>query len=214
MAAATAVRVDTSEFSAAMREYMRHSKRDFSEVLNQKGYSISMAAAKPCTKRASKAKIRSDLRKVNIYALTQLRQRQLGRAPFPREELRDAAKKYKQERIDAAGFLAAGWLSAVAVFARAIRKEPKEHAKKFLARFGYFRDGRPTGSGIACRPSWFPRAELSNMAFSRYTSTDRGKEFAASGLGMAISQEVKRMAEHLAKKLQTSANRYLARWRR
>ena len=213
MAAPVHIKVDTSEFSRAMREYMKYSKRDFGEVINQKGYSIAMAAARPFTKVATKSSVRKALSdKVMVGKIINAARGRKGEKGLYGKDMREAVKKFVQEHVDATNFLAAGWLSAVAVFARAIRRKPGVSALKFFAKFGYHKDGSPTGEGRAATiGTWFPQASLANMAFSRHTSTQNGVKFAEDGLRLAIAQEITRMAAHLAKKQQQIANRFSGR---
>jgi hypothetical protein len=52
------------------------------------------------------------------------------------------------------------------------------------------------------------------MAFARNTSTKNGIQFAEDGLRRAIAQEVRRMGEHIEKKLQATANQIAGRFLR
>lgn len=219
------IRVDASQFNAALRSYMQHSKRELSEVINQKAYSISMAAVS-MTKKANKAEIRRALN-AEIVGNRHVGPRRGTTGTGPRAallvnwnrgrknlpglyggEMREAVELKTQRRADGVNFLRAGWLPAVAKFARAIhpQRSPGANAKNFLNRFGYHGDGTPA------RPGTNPLATFYNMAFTRHTSTDAGYKYAADGLQRAIAQEISRMARHVAGKMQALSGRFALRF--
>jgi len=177
MAASTVhIRVDTQRLSNLFGQYLAVSKRSASEAINQKSYDITTIAVRT-TKRAGKAAIRRYLKgPSNTYppapAGAIILNWKLGKRGQPGlygDEMKAGLEKFIQRQADSINFLRAGWLAAVAIFARKIGRPVGANASKLLARFGYNH-----GDATVARPGLNPTARFANMAFSRHTSTDSG----------------------------------------
>ena len=206
------IKINTQEFQRVFKEYRKVSRRGLAEDLNQKAYSINIAAV-AITKRGSKSAIRKYLKSESrdyppapIAAILVNKRRGIGHGLYG-QRMKEEVNEFIRKQADSVNFLRAGWLSAVMVFAKAIGKAPGANAVRFLARFGY---GKYGGGEIA-RPGFNPTATFYNMAFSRDTSTNNGIRFAQQGLQRAVDQEAKRMAPYIARKMQERANKVVQR---
>jgi hypothetical protein len=207
--------VDTREFSAAVKEYMKHTKRDLAEVINQKYFSITTAAAK-MTHKAAAAQIRAELEEIVTAtngtsapraALLVNRNRYPG---LRGAEMEQAIERLKKNRASHIAFVRAGWLPAVASAARAIGKPPSGNAVRWENATAVNGTGK-LGGGTAAKESINPTAEFWNAAGDispKATKPGGAQDFAAAGLQSAISQEIGRMAAHVAQKLQGTANKF------
>ena len=205
--AAVEVRVDLREFNAAFRKYKAVSKRGIATDINQKAYSIVLAAF-GTTKEASKAQIRGSLRAPSrdyspapTAAILVNKKLGKGRGLYG-SEMRKAAAELIRKRANATHFLGAGWMPAMVVFAHAIRKKVGGRAAKFYRRYGK----RYGGGGVA-RPSLRPLAFFYYTASANKTSTDSGLKFAQEGLRRAIAQTMADMARYVARKMQQRSDR-------
>lgn len=217
------IKVDTREFQRALKQYREVSRRGLAEDINQKAYSV-MISAVALTKRGSKQNVRAYMHsasrknpdvEVAPILINWFRggggryHKAVGRGPgLYGQEMREKVSEYIRQQADSINFLRAGWLSAVAIFARAIGKAPGQNATKFLARFGF---GKYGGAEIA-KPGFNPTASFYNMAFSRWTSTKDGVRFAEEGLAKSIAQEVRRIGEYIAGKMQKRSDELVQRF--
>jgi hypothetical protein len=210
---AVSIRIDTRDFNATVQKLLEHSRSELPKILNKAGFSIAQTAV-AVTKRAEKSVIRKYLnqqvvtnngRTAPLAALIVNKRRGVGRGLYG-EQMREAMNLFIQNQADSVNFLRAGWLSAMAKFARALGKPVGANAQRFLARFGYkWGEGRAAQKGIA------PVAYMANMAFSRHTSTDNGIKFAQSGLQRAVNQQTDRMRKWIEDDMQKMTNRVVGR---
>lgn len=233
--------IDSREFEAALREYMPHTKRDLAEVINQKAYSICVAASK-ITHAASYQKMlmevgpiateiigqrvritkhkgvkRGKLITRKVFASTDtgprmalIVNRRLGRQGKPGlygPDMREAVESKWTTRARAIGFVRAGWLAPLFAMAGALGIKARTPSKKMFERS----DIKARGWAKSAKASINPTAEFWNSSGSPITTKDLAPEVASDGLEKAIAQEIQRMGEHVAKKLQERANKYAAR---
>lgn len=216
------IRVDTTRLAAQFRRYREFSKRGLAEDVNTKSYHILQAASK-FNKRGDKAAIEETFspqatatatkvritksgvkrgREIvetrfppNAYAITQAKRRKLGKAPLRGEELRAAVTKEFASRKKGIGFMASGWLAAIAKVARAIGKTVGKNAAR--------REAQAIGDSQPARPGLNPTARWWNDAFSKTTTTDPPTTIAAEALQRAIEQEIRSMGDYIARKEQS-----------
>jgi hypothetical protein len=124
----------------------------------------------------------------------------------------EAIEKLKKNRASHIAFVRAGWLPAVAVAARAIGKPPSANAVRWENATAIKGTGR-LGGGSAAKESLNPTAEFWNAAGDispKATKPQGAQDYASAGLQGAIAQEIGRMADHVAKKMQGTANKFNA----
>lgn len=141
------------------------------------------------------------------YAITTAKLKVLGKEIPKGPALNEAVKKESEHRINAVGFLKAGWLAAIYVFGTKIGKPVKKSTLKFYKRFGY-------GGARAATAAISPKAEFWNMAASRHTSTEEGVKIASDGLQLAIDQQIGRMQQYIARQEQKRIDRMASRFLR
>lgn len=215
------ITVDTREFSAALKEYMKHTKRDLAEVINQKSFSIATAAAK-ITHKANAAEIKAQLAEIvtatngrpapRAGLLVNWRRGQKGLPGLRGQEMDAAITALKKNRAAHVAFLRAGWLPSVAKLARAIGKAPSANAQRWENATA-IKGGGQIGGGIIAKESLNPTAEFWNAAPDIAPLASKpalAQQFMEQGLQQAIAQEIGRMAQHLAEKLQKTANLFNA----
>lgn len=204
---AATIRIDTTRLAAQFRRYRDFSKRGLAEDVNQKSYSILIAAPK-FTRRASPAEISVTLGtkgnpSSNAFAIVQWKRKKKGDARLKGDELLAAVKKEIVRRKASVAFLGSGWLAALAKIARAIRKPVGENAQRAERKLNGEKSA--IGSAKPATPGVNPTATFFNAAFSEISTTDAGP-MAAEGLQRAINQEIGRMAEYISRKEQQRIN--------
>lgn len=207
------LKIDHQALDAAFRDYISVSKRGISEDVNQTSYSICISAV-ALTKRATKSSIRSYLNRasrINPTApiaaiLVNWRRGLKGQKGLFGENMKAEVDEFIRKQADSINFLRAGWLSAVAVLARSIRKSPGKNAIRFLSRFGTH------GGATASKPGNNPTAYFWNQAFARHTSTQNGVKFAEEGLQKSVTQEIGRMRARVARKMEERARATLGKF--
>lgn len=196
------------------------------EIVNQNAYSVGLAASK-LTFKTDKTKIASDLgRQVvevsqNIrilkdgtvkagrinkrktygklaYAIVNARRKSQGKPPIAGQEMAAAVNELYNRRVRAISYLRFGWLASIAGIAWAIGKPIRLIDER-------------RGKSIPARPSVSPWAELLNSSFSDNTSNPDAPRYAAEGLQAAIRQQIGRMRDWAARKLQRQADKFSAR---
>lgn len=197
------IHFDTREFDAAIRSYMRHSQRDFAEVLNQKGYSVTLTASK-VTFKTTANRIRHDIEQNELAIAKGInKSRKLaGLKGLRGAEMAEAIKQEEKARIRSIAFLRSGWLVAVGSLAKAIGK-PFRRAKG-VAHFG----DKLQGGAIAAIPGDRPQVEFWHATISKFTrNVFNVRHYVEAGLDFALKQEMRRMAQYIERKLQA---RYFA----
>lgn len=218
------ITIDMGPANRALKEYAKVSSRELPELINQSSYNITTTAV-AITKKADKSEIKrylmsqSDISDAPIAAIIVnsavglqhrvIRGYRPGGIGLYGADMKNAVADYVRQQMDAVNFLRAGWLSAVAILARAIRKAPGANAVKFLARFGtHWGGATPARRGNRMFASFY------NEAFSRWTSTENGYKYAKEGLERATSQEASRIAGRIATHLQRRADQLFMRFLR
>jgi len=223
------IKIDSRAFQVALQKYMAVSKRSLAEVINQKSYSIALAATS-LTHRAAKAKIRADLTSaakganaplaaviINSYlkkggAKGDRWAKNIGK-PVGKglygKEMAEAVKVFISKSQAAASYVRSGWLPSVALFAKAIGKTPGRNAAKWAKK-------TDIGGGEKAKPGLNPTSKFWNQAGAKdeFTTKKEAPKHALSGLKLAIDQEVRRMGEYLTRKLQKDANQIVNRFLR
>lgn len=118
------IELDTSRFDRALRDYMTYTKKDFVDVVNQKAFWSVIGALKK-TYNADKQVISSELDapsdKFNgltvAQAMALVRLRKDGNKNPKKSEINALARRIKNARRKAVGFLKSGWLPAVQLLA-------------------------------------------------------------------------------------------------
>ena len=204
------LKIDTIEFSRALKEYAVYSSRAIPELVNQAGFNITTAAS-VITYRAKKPAVRAALKASSEVApgapiaaiLVNYKRGKLGL-----KGLRGAEMKAKQEEliklaVGGVNFLRAGWLGAVADFARAIKVNPKQSSANMAERF----PKKTGGAKPAPTRGFNVVAHLWNAAFSKVQSTPAGVKHAEEGLRKAMAQDVARMKRRIEMKMQGGINK-------
>lgn len=115
-------------------------------------------------------------------------------------EMHAAMEHEWKKRKSAINFLRAGWLAAVAVFARAIGKPAGGHSAAMVERFGVH------GGARVALPGFLVTAELFTTAFAE-RHPGQGLKLAAEGLQSAVNHETASMRAYIERKMQERINR-------
>jgi predicted component of type VI protein secretion system len=221
------LKVDTREFEATRKEYMRYTKRDLATILNTKAFFIARRAVIE-TPRVSLNRLGYEFGAANIPRFSQKKQRfvrtrkyefnakafgsevprlaviinarraKAGKKGLEGAEMAKALQKVFNARRKSTGFMASGWLGAVAALdvitsdRRGVA--PRDSSVK--------RVGRMKGGATAAKASgWTQTATIWNTA-----STTRDRKAALNTYGIpalqrAIDFEVASMKEYMERKL-------------
>jgi len=205
---------------------MLHTRRGLAEVVNQKAYSVALAASK-ITKKAEVTDVVSAIGVVArevaltkpgakrrtrggraIYAMAShhsaplaavilnARRGRRGRPGLYGADMRRAIHRMVGARKAATGFVRAGWLVAVARLARAIGRVPRRDALRWMSRT------RAGGANPARTAGFRVQALLwHQLVARRRTVSDVPGRLATEGLRIAMAQEVVRMHERIEAKM-------------
>ena len=114
------VTIDTKEFNAALREYIKVSRRTLPEIVNKRAVNIAFKAIR-YTPKARKSRINRDLKaksRTNPKAplgaiLVNYNRGQKGEKGLYGSKMVSAIEDMKLGRHKSAGFIKSGWLGAV-----------------------------------------------------------------------------------------------------
>lgn len=219
------------DFSRQFKEYRAVSSRGLKEDVNQKAFSIVLAASK-LNKKADRARIMADLRAdevavaqkvrftkdgrvlrgreifqrkypASLYGIVNWKRNRLGKSSIAGAELEAEVAKEWARRRSSPGFMRSGWLAALARLAAAIGKPVSKNTQR--------RAGKSLGDSAPALGGISPTARFWNDAFSEITSSAKPNEHAIEALQAAVNQETRRMAEYVARKNQERADRFAAR---
>lgn len=233
------IKIDDREFNRTLRAYMEQTKRTLPEILNQKAYSISMAATK-LTYKASFERIRGELGvvasklKVNktgkrkgkfsrggkVYA-----GQESGGAPFlakiinaargrrGEKGLQGAEMKAAMKKVYNARVGAIGFIRSGWLPAVAAFARAIGKPVKSRTEKWLQRTAMSIGGARPAKPGPRPLAVFWNSATARpeNTNTKDVYKYAKEGLQAAMNQEVGRMKQHMEDKLQRQAAKFAAR---
>jgi hypothetical protein len=221
------IKLDTRDFNRALKEYAAESKRDIAELLNQKAYSVLIAAA-AINRRADRARVLSELgqqsssiraNKVRItksgkvirgkpvfekvfsptlYAIIFAKAKKSGQKII---DIEAAAQKELSRRLSSISFMKAGWFAALKKVAFSIGKSlKKENSRRGKDAFG---DSSPA------LPKEKTEVSFWNTSFSRpeNTTDTNPTRWAEKAIQKALAQESSNMRQRLASKLQSKARR-------
>ena len=223
------MRVDMREFQAALRDYIRVSKRTLSDILNRKLFSILLKAY-TYTPKATREQIEADL---NVVAYRVSRSRKTGKMKrrnaifgtatlvyriinaargrakkkgFYGAQMAKAARKLIGRRLSGIGALRMGWVGAI---------KKMENIVKQTAAIVQGPRVRQRGTAMPAREGWSPKALASyNLNVrkgpkgARTPQIDKRVELA---LSRAFAYETQSMREYIARKMQPVTNRFNAR---
>lgn len=227
------VTIDTTEFQAALRDYMKVSKKSLRDVVNTKAYFICRGATRT-TGRANPGKIETELGKdveawreikrgknagklkrvgysIKSTSLANniLRERlwRKGEKQPTKAQFRPVIKRFIKARASASAFIASGWIQAVKFFAAIVRDT---RGAPSVDKSVKLRTKRLIGGGNAATEVWNPTAKFWNSAVSKRGTNGQNAltKMAGEGLRQAIANETKSMREYIAKKLQGDANKH------
>jgi hypothetical protein len=210
------IKIDSREFSRALKEYYQYSSRSLPELVNQSGFNISTTASK-ITKKSTKGVVRAALQTASNIApnvplaaiLVNWRRGKKGKKGYRGgKEMRARAEWLTKRAQNSVAYLRSGWLWTVAEFAMAIGKPLRKSTDILLKRSQKKTGGaKPATRGLGKSAS----ASLWNEAFGKEQSTDAGVKHAETGLQQAMSQEIARFRKRIEEKLQRGATKVKGR---
>ena len=200
---AVSIEIDTREFNAALREYIKVSKRSLPEIVNKRAVNICFKSIR-FTPKARKSRIKRDLKqksrinpKAPVGAI--LINKQRGEAGKPGRygaEMAAAMERWEIKRNVSSGFIKSGWLGAVkdlAPHAKVFRRPPRVEVKD-----------KPKGYGRPARVGINPTAEIVNQV-------NGAVKVGAPALQRAMNADAADMKNYVARKMQQDASRFNAR---
>lgn len=235
------IKIDDREFNRTLRAYMEQTKRTLPEILNQKAYSISMAASK-MTYKASLQKIKSDLwvvanrlkinksgkrkgqfsrgGKIKVYA-----GQESGGAPLLAKIINAARGRRKvkglqgndmklaMKKVHDSRVRAIGFIRSGWLPAVAAFARSIGKPVKSRTEKWLKRTAMMIGGARPAKPGMRPLAVFWNSATARpdNTKTHDVYKYAKEGLQAAMNQEVGRMKQHMEDKLKREAAKFAAR---
>lgn len=216
------ISIDTTEFNAALREYVKVSKRTLGEIINKRAFRLLMRAFE-LTPRADRStvmnafglsvkgfkvnkktgKIRTSYKlddRRRAYDLLQGSRVARGLAPLSYAKAMGGALSLSVQRVNSIGTLAAGWVGAIRAISGKIRESAPKRQKV-----------KPPGTAKPAQEGWNPSAEFA------YNAT----EFKKSGIQLdprltpvlqqAFNDEAKDMMQYVAERMQKDADRFNAK---
>ncbi len=205
--------IDASEFQRAFKEYLKVTSKTLPEAINQKAYSINIAAAS-LTPKVKAPDLEAHLRAFSDSksgrpgpraALIINAKRGKGQGLYG-DAMKEELEKFIRKRRGHVAFLASGWLPAIAIMAAAIGKAVGKSAARRLEK------ATNIGGGIAAKIGFKPTAEFWNEAGAVTSHNIEGAaSMAGEGLQAALTQEASRIDDHIAKKLQSDSDKFAGR---
>lgn len=200
---AVEITVDAREFNAALKEYIKVSKRSLTEIVNKRAVNIAFKSIR-YTPKATQSRIKRDLKqksrtnpKAPVGAiLVNYKRGQAGKKGLYGSEMADAVENLRLGRERSSGFIKSGWIGAV--------QDLAPHAKVFRRPPRIVVKGRPKGYGRPARQGINPTAEIVNQVAGAV-------KVGASALQRAMNEDAIDMRTYVAKKMQQDADRFNAR---
>jgi hypothetical protein len=187
------ISVDTSEFDAAMKEYVKYSKRSAEEIVNNKALAIAIGSYKN-TYSAEKSVIRNylsqpsnispTLRIADVLAMR-------GKSNFNKKDIGRMGNALIKKRMAHTGSLKRSWLQALRDLSKVIK------TKSFINR------GLPYGSGTGS-PSRGQKP-IASAEFTSILSVKSGQSkvdrYLQSANQLAFAKEAQSMREYVQRKV-------------
>lgn len=196
---AVEITVDTREFKAALREYIKVSRRTLPEIVNKRAVNIAFKAIR-YTPKARKSRINKDLKqksRTNPNAPLSAILVNAGRKPgLYGEDMKQAVEELRERRHKSLGFIKSGWLGAV--------NDLQPHAKVFRRAPRVNLQNKPKGYGRPARQGLNPTAEIVNQVAGAV-------KVGSPALQRAMNDDAADMKNFVAKRMQQDANRFNAR---
>ena len=196
---AAEVKIDDREFQAALRDYMKVSRRTLAEIVNKRAVNIAFKSIR-YTPKAKKSRINRDLKqksriapKAPIAAILVNSKRKPG---LYGQDMVDAVEDLKVKRARTLGFIKSGWFGAI--------KNLQPHAKVRRRAPRVNIQGKPKGYGRPARAGLNPTAEIVNQV-------PGANKIGSDALQRAMNEDAIDMKTFTAKRLQQDANKYNAR---
>ncbi len=188
------LKLDTSTFNRAIREYAEATKKDMPDILNRAGRNLAYKAVK-FTPAANAAAIKSDLMKgaVLFKVLNHFRILK-GKKALGGKKMSGPAKSFLRKKTSSAKYIKVGWFKAIMAFGGNPSKSAGKLSNKGLAAKGYGKKATKTKF----------IAELAN--FSRGAS-----KVGAEALQKAIYFVADDMAKYAQKRMAETAAKHSAR---
>lgn len=193
------IKIDDREFKAALRSYMKQSRRTLAEIVNKRAVNIAFKSIR-YTPKAKKSRINRDLKqksliapKAPIGAILVNSKRKPG---LYGPSMIDAVEDLKVKRARTLGFIKSGWFGAI--------KDLQPHAKVRRRAPRLNLKGKPKGYGRAARRGLNPTAEIINQV-------PGASEIGSSALQRAMNEDAIDMRTFTAKRMQQDAKKYNAR---
>jgi hypothetical protein len=203
------IKVDTSAFDRAFKEYLNYNKRSLAEIVNTKAYFIARNAIGD-TKAADKGKIEKELMgpskdypKAPLAAIIINSQRGKGNG-LSGAKMKAAVEKLIRARKAHVNFVRSGWKTAMKQLASAV---PSKRGQRPVP--AGVRDRRFTGGAKAAKANWFAIASIWNSARDKTgKGTAKIQQILQDGAQKAIDRETASMKEYVMKKLQEHVKRF------
>jgi len=199
---AVKVTIDDREFQAALKAYMKVSRRSLAEIVNKRAVNIAYKSIR-YTPKAKKTKIRSDLKgmssvhpKAPIAALiVNLNARNRKRKGYYGDKMREKIDKLIFIRQMKIGFIRSGFLGAVKdlqPLAKVRRRPPRVNVQ-----------GKPKGYGTPARNGLNPTATIVNQVAGAV-------EVGSKAIQRAMQEDALDMRTFTAKRMQKDAKKFNA----
>ncbi len=207
------VSVDTRQFDKVFKEYMEHTKKDLTSVVNNKLFFICRGAVRE-TKSADSTGVKAGLMaastknsKAPLAAILVNKQRgKKGEIGLQGSKMKTEVNKFIGKRVRAINFLRSGWIPAIKKLAGVVDKTTggQTVSKSALKQRGNPKDK----GGVRIAPlegSWKPTAEAWNSVFGGKNPSSKVQRIIQNGLQKAVNKEEASMLAYIEKKLSKSA---------
>lgn len=194
-------------FNAALKDYLRVTKKTIPQALNDKSLFISRGAVKN-TFKPDKQKVSSALEansKVNpnltVAQMLVIDKARENGETLTKGELSTKVRKLKGARTRAIGFLRTGWFPAIKAYATAIGRAASNSIG------GAKKGGRDKGYGITAKDtSWTPKAVFENQIIA--DNRTQPQNYMQQGLDASFQAEAASMEAYLEKKMKPAADKF------
>jgi hypothetical protein len=201
---AASITIDDREFQAALKAYMKVSRRSLAEIVNKRAVNIAFKSIKH-TPAAGKRDINSELRskskrapkqslaRLRVIVINRKRDKEIPKG----KDLTAAANEVIKNRKKSIGYIKAGWLSAVQALqphAKLRKRPPRLNDDGDATKLGY---GKPARSGLN------PTAIIANQVAGAV-------EVGSKAIQRAMQEDALDMRTFTAKRMQQDAKKFNA----